>query len=98
MGQQVVGQKGVASVYAAPLASGLSHRVVTEYLNPGGVALFAQRGIAMRYDHVITAIDPFAKRATYWTPNGAVVLNGGMSRAILPMRVPKAVRNSPLPW
>jgi sulfide:quinone oxidoreductase len=156
MDQQLIGQNGIASVYAGPKAAASSHRVITEYLNSGGVALFgrpatemkcagaplkmtfitddlarragvrhkceivytahnqtlfavapvdvkvkgmfAQRGITTRYDHVITAIDPMAKRATYRTPNGAVALDYDMIHVIPPMSAPQAVRNSPLPW
>lgn len=156
MDQQLIGQKGIASVYGGPKAAGLSHRVITEYLDRGGVALFGrpatemkcagaplkmtfitddlarragvrhkcdiiytahnqtlfavepvdvrvkamfgQRGIATLYDHVITAIDPDAKRATYRTPNGAVALDYDMIHVIPPMSAPKSVRNSPLPW
>ncbi len=34
--------------------------------------LFAERGIAVNYSHVLKAIDPGAKRATYATPSGDV--------------------------
>jgi len=156
MDQQLIGQKGIASVYAGPAAAGASHQVIAEYLKTGGVALFGrpatemkcagaplkmtfitddlarragvrskckivytahnqvlfavkpvdvrvkdmfgERGIDCLYDHVITAIDPDAKRATYRTPNGAVALDYDMIHVIPPMSAPRAVRNSPLPW
>jgi len=61
-------------------------------------ALFAERSIEAFYSHVITAIDPQSRRATYRTPNGAVTLDYDMIHVIPPMSAPVSVRNSPLPW
>jgi sulfide:quinone oxidoreductase len=61
-------------------------------------ALFAARDIAVNYSHVLKAIDPGAKRATYSTPSGNVTLDYDFIHVIPPMRAPDAVRNSPLPW
>ncbi|MGB3271623.1 MAG: FAD/NAD(P)-binding oxidoreductase [Xanthobacteraceae bacterium] len=61
-------------------------------------ALFAERDIAVNYSHVLKAIDPGAKRATYATPAGDVTLDYDFIHVVPPMRAPDAVRNSPLPW
>lgn len=61
-------------------------------------ALFAERGVAVNYSHVLKAIDPGAKRATYATPAGDVTLDYDFIHVVPPMRAPDAVRNSPLPW
>ncbi len=61
-------------------------------------ALFAGRDIAVNYSHVLKAIDPGAKRATYATPTGDVTLDYDFIHVVPPMRAPDAVRNSPLPW
>ena len=60
--------------------------------------LFEERDIEPFYNHVLTAIDPDAKRAIYRTPNGAVTLDYDMIHVIPPMSAPEAVRRSPLPW
>ncbi|MCC6946822.1 MAG: NAD(P)/FAD-dependent oxidoreductase [Bradyrhizobiaceae bacterium] len=60
--------------------------------------LFAERDIAVNYSHVLKAIDPGAKRATYATPKGDVTLDYDFIHVVPPMRAPDAVRNSPLPW
>lgn len=61
-------------------------------------ALFAERDVAVNYSHVLKAIDPGAKRATYATPSGDVTLGYDFIHVVPPMRAPDAVRNSPLPW
>jgi sulfide:quinone oxidoreductase len=61
-------------------------------------ALFAERDVAVHYSHVLKAIDPGAKRATYATPSGDVTLGYDFIHVVPPMRAPDAVRNSPLPW
>jgi sulfide:quinone oxidoreductase len=60
--------------------------------------LFAARDVAVNYSHVLKAIDPGAKRATYATPSGDVTLGYDFIHVVPPMRAPDAVRNSPLPW
>lgn len=62
------------------------------------VGMFADRGIATNYQHVLTAIDPGARQATYDTPEGKVVMDYDMIHVVPPMRAPDAVLNSPLPW
>ena len=60
--------------------------------------MFAGRDIAVNFSHVLKAIDPGAKRATYETPDSSVTLNYDFIHVVPPMRAPDAVMNSPLPW
>jgi sulfide:quinone oxidoreductase len=60
--------------------------------------LYAERGIETVYRHVMTAIDPVRKIATYETPDGARNSATISSMSCRRMRAPQAVRNSPLPW
>jgi len=60
--------------------------------------LFAQRGIHTVYDHVMTAIDPGRRIATFDTPDGPVELGYDFTNVIPPMRAPDVIRNTPLPW
>ncbi|OZB16746.1 MAG: pyridine nucleotide-disulfide oxidoreductase [Rhodobacterales bacterium 34-62-10] len=60
--------------------------------------LFADRGIDTVYDHVMTAIDPGRKLATFTTPEGDKELPYDFINVIPPQRAPDVVRNSPLPW
>lgn len=156
MSRDLIGLKGIASIYAGPEAAAASAKVIDDYIQSGGTALFgrpatdmkcagaplkmtfitddkarragrraactiryaahnqglfavkpvdvkvkamfAERDIEPLYSHVIHAIDPDAKRATYRTPQGFVTLDYDMIHVIPPMSAPLAVRNSPLPW
>jgi len=60
--------------------------------------LFGERDIKTAYDHVLTAIDPGRKLATYKTPAGTAELKYDFIAVVPPMRAPLAVKNSPLPW
>ncbi|WP_173933091.1 FAD/NAD(P)-binding oxidoreductase [Chelativorans sp. Marseille-P2723] len=60
--------------------------------------MFAARDVAVNYNHVLSAIDPDAKKATYRTEGGDVTLDYDFIHVVPPMRAPEAVRNSPLPW
>ncbi|MCK9550868.1 FAD/NAD(P)-binding oxidoreductase [Aquamicrobium sp.] len=60
--------------------------------------MFAARDIAVNYSHVLKAIDPGAKQATYATEAGDVTLDYDFIHVVPPMRAPDAVKNSPLPW
>ncbi len=61
-------------------------------------SLFAARDIATNYNHVLKAIDPGTKEATYATPGGDVRLRYDFIHVVPPMRAPDAVRKSPLAW
>ncbi|MCG8274291.1 NAD(P)/FAD-dependent oxidoreductase [Aquamicrobium sp. NLF2-7] len=60
--------------------------------------MFAGRDIAVNYSHVLKAIDPGAKQATYATEGGDVTLDYDFIHVVPPMRAPDAVLASPLPW
>lgn len=60
--------------------------------------LYQERGIAVNYERVLTAIDPGRRIATFATPGGAEEQPYDFIHVIPPMRAPEAVRNSPLPW
>lgn len=60
--------------------------------------MFSARGVAVNYGHVLKAIDPGAKQATYRTEGGDVTLGYDLIHVVPPMRAPDAVRDSPLPW
>lgn len=60
--------------------------------------MFGERDVAVNYSHVLRAIDPGARQATYDTPEGPVTLRYDLIHVVPPMRAPDAVLNSPLPW
>ena len=60
--------------------------------------LFRDRGIETVYSHVLRAVDEGAKRATFTTPNGDVVLDYDYLHVVPPQRAPDFVRRSGLSW
>lgn len=60
--------------------------------------MFAARDVTVNYGHVLKAIDPGAKQATYATEGGDVTLGYDFIHVVPPMRAPDAVLASPLPW
>lgn len=60
--------------------------------------MFAGRDIAVNYSHVLKAIDPGAKQATYAIEGGDITLDYDFIHVVPPMRAPDAVLASPLPW
>jgi sulfide:quinone oxidoreductase len=60
--------------------------------------LFQDRGIRVTHDHVLRAIDPGRRIATFRTPAGDVEQRYDFINVVPPMRAPQVVRNSPLPW
>jgi sulfide:quinone oxidoreductase len=60
--------------------------------------LFQDRGVNVLHDHVMRAIDPGAKTATFETPDGMVDLPYDFTNIVPPMRAPRAVMESPLSW
>lgn len=81
-------------VYAAHNKSFFGVPIVNEKVR----MLFEDRGFETTFDHVMTAIDPGRKIATFSTPDGPRELPFDFTNVIPPMRAPDAVRNSPLPW
>lgn len=60
--------------------------------------LYQERGVAVNYERVLTAIDPGRRIATFATPAGSEEQPYDFIHVIPPMRAPEVVRNSPLPW
>ena len=60
--------------------------------------LFEDRGFETVHDHVMKAIDPGRKIATFATPEGDKEIGFDFTNIIPPMRAPDVIRNSPLPW
>lgn len=60
--------------------------------------LFAERGIATVYDHVLKAIDPGRRIATFTTPAGPKEIGYDYLHVIPPQRAPQVVRQSGLSW
>ena len=60
--------------------------------------IFRERAIEMRFEHVLTAIDPGRKVATYATPAGDVETSYDFINVIPPQRAPQVVRESGLSW
>ncbi|GGB49421.1 twin-arginine translocation pathway signal [Roseibium aquae] len=89
------GNRGkVEMVYAAHNASFFSVPIVNEKVR----MLYEDRGVKSVYNHVMTAIDPGRKIATFNTPEGAVELPFDFTNVVPPMRAHDVVRNSPLSW
>ncbi len=81
-------------IYAANNNALFSVPIVSEKVR----MLFKDRGVGVRYDHVMTAVDPGRRVATFRTPNGPAEIKYDFIHVVPPMRAPQAVRNSPLPW
>jgi sulfide:quinone oxidoreductase len=60
--------------------------------------LFRDKGIDVRWDHVIKAVDAGRKVATYTTPAGEVEIGFDFINVIPPQRAPQVVRESGLSW
>lgn len=81
-------------VYAAQNQVLFSVPIVSEKVR----MLFQERGVKTVHDHVMTAIDPGRKIATFKTPAGAKEIRYDFVNVIPPMRAPAAVRQSALAW
>lgn len=81
-------------VYAAHNDTVFSVPIVHERVR----MLFEDRGVDVRYGHVLSGIDIDAKIARFDTPGGRQEIDYDFINVIPPMRAPSAVRNSPLPW
>ncbi|WP_041793778.1 NAD(P)/FAD-dependent oxidoreductase [Pararhodospirillum photometricum] len=89
------GTRGKADlVYAAQNKALFSVPIVSEKVR----MLFRDRGIATRYDHVMTGIDLGKREAVFQTPDGPSRISYDFINVIPPMRAVDAVRNSPLRW
>lgn len=81
-------------IYAAQNKALFSVPIVSEKVR----MLFQDREVRMVHDHVMTAIDPGRKVATFRTPNGKQDIGYDFVNVIPPMRAPKPVRESALAW
>ena len=89
------GNRGKAEIiYAAQNKGFFSVPIVSEKVR----MLFEDRDVQPRFDHVMTAIDPGWKIATFATPEGPQEIKYDFTNVIPPMRAPEAVRQSPLAW
>lgn len=60
--------------------------------------LFDQRNIQAELSHVLKAIDPGSKRATFETPDGDAEMEYDYIHVIPPQRAPDVIRQSGLSW
>lgn len=81
-------------IYAAQNKVLFSVPIVSEKVR----MLFQDREVRMVHDHVMSAIDPGRKVATFKTPNGKQDIRYDFVNVIPPMRAPKPVRESALAW
>ncbi|MDP3415032.1 NAD(P)/FAD-dependent oxidoreductase [Falsiroseomonas sp.] len=89
------GNRGKAElVYNAHNRALFSVPIVSEKLR----MLYADRGIRVNHEHVLRAIDPGRRIATFRTPQGDQELGYDFINVVPPMRAPAVVRNSPLAW
>ncbi len=89
------GTRGNAEfIYAANVDNLFGVPIVSEKVR----MLFGDRDIRPAYSHVLKAIEPGQKRATFATPEGDVELAYDYIQIIPPQRAPDVVRDSPLPW
>ncbi|HRJ70158.1 MAG TPA: FAD/NAD(P)-binding oxidoreductase, partial [Beijerinckiaceae bacterium] len=89
------GNRGKAElIYAANNKALFSVPIVAEKVR----MLYQERGVKTVYDHVLSAIDPGRKVATFKTPAGDQQVKYDFINVVPPMRAPDAVRKSPLAW
>jgi len=89
------GNRGkVEMLYAAHSGSFFSVPIVNEKVR----MLYDERGVKSVFNHVMTAIDPGRKVATFQTPDGPQEIGFDFTNVIPPMRAHDVVKNSPLSW
>lgn len=81
-------------IYAAHNNALFSVPIVAEKLR----MLYRERDVKVAYDHVMTAIDPGRRVATFTTPQGRREIRYDFVNVVPPMRAPEAVRRSALAW
>lgn len=80
--------------YAAHANALFSVPIVSEKVR----MLFEDRGIDVAYSHVLKAIDPGRRIATFDSPKGKTEIGYDFINVVPPMRAPAAVRSSSLAW
>jgi sulfide:quinone oxidoreductase len=92
---RTVGNRGKAElVYAAQNNALFSVPIVSEKVR----MLFQDRDVKVAYSHVMSAIDPGRRIATFATPEGPKDIRYDFVNVVPPMRAPAAVRRSSLAW
>ena len=81
-------------IYAAHNKALFSVPIVSEKVR----MLYQDRQVKVQYDHVLSAINPEKRTASFQTPGGTTEIKYDFINVIPPMRAPEAVRNSPLRW
>ncbi len=81
-------------VYAAHNDALFSVPIVSEKVR----MLFADRGFATAYSHVLKSVDAEKKIATFTTPNGEQEMDYDYLHVIPPQRAPEFIRQSGLSW
>jgi sulfide:quinone oxidoreductase len=84
----------VEILYAAHNNAFFSVPIVNEKVR----MLYEDRGFKTAYNHVMTAIDPGRKVATFATPDGPQEIGFDFTNVIPPMRAHDVVKDSPLSW
>ncbi|WP_417681283.1 FAD-dependent oxidoreductase [Roseibium sp.] len=84
----------VEILYAAHNDAFFSVPIVNEKVR----MLYEERGFKTAYNHVMTAIDPGRKVATFATPDGPQEIGFDFTNVIPPMRAHDVVKDSPLSW
>jgi sulfide:quinone oxidoreductase len=67
-------------------------------VNARTTQIFFERGINVRWDHVLKSIDPARRVATYATPTGDEDFDYDFINVIPPQRAPQVIRDSGLSW
>lgn len=91
---RAVGAGRYKITYAASADSLFSVPIVSEKVR----MLFDERGIKASYNHVLKAVDPGRRIATFTTPTGDKELNYDYLHVIPPQRAPGVIRQSGLSW
>jgi sulfide:quinone oxidoreductase len=84
----------VKLTYAAHAGALFSVPIVSEKVR----MLYGELGIDVAYNHVLRAIDPDRRIATFETPKGKAEIGYDFVNVVPPMRAPTAVRKSALAW
>jgi sulfide:quinone oxidoreductase len=81
-------------IYNAQTTSLFSVPIVAERVR----MLFGERDIKVNHAHILKAIDPSRRIATFETREGRREFRYDFINVVPPMRAPEVVRNSPLRW
>ena len=87
-------REGSDIIYAAHSGGLFGVPIVNEKVK----MLFDDRGMDVRYNHVLRGIDAGSKRAFYDTPEGTTEIGYDFINVIPPQRAPQVVRESGLSW